>query len=102
MAMKKILLIASCLIVPFLSNNGRAANQFWDNNGTSAATSGTWDTTTKNWATSSTLTASTAVFSNGNFPEFAAGTATTALTITVNSAVTCAGMYDRTSSSVTF
>ena len=82
-----------CLFFSFATNNAHAANKWWDNNGTSAATSGTWDTTSSKWATSSTLTASTGTFANGDFPEFSAGTGTTAsLTITVNSAVTCAGM----------
>jgi autotransporter-associated beta strand protein len=87
--------LSAILCFGFLTQNASAQNQWWDNNGASAPTSGIWDTTTLNWttSTSSNLTASTVVFTNGNFPEFAAGsTAISALTITVNSAVACAGM----------
>lgn len=87
---------AAALCLPlFLAYNAGAAVaiQWWDNNGTSVATSGTWDTGTANWASSSTLTASTADFANGNVPAFAAGTASIAsLTITVPGNVTCAGI----------
>jgi autotransporter-associated beta strand protein len=93
---RKTMLFYSCLFLSLLAFNARGqtvSDQWWDNNGTSTATSGTWDTTTKNWTSSTNLTASTVAFTNDNFPEFAAGTAPiSALTITVNSAVNCAGM----------
>ena len=94
--------IGSCLLSTFLARNAGATNVFWDNNTTSAATSGTWDNTTHNWASSSTLTASTFAYINGNFPEFPGGSTTSAITITVNSAVTCAGMFARTAAPITF
>lgn len=101
--MRKFILTSSCLILSLLARNaGAVTSYYWDNNGTSAATSGTWDTTSTLWTTSTTLTASTVAYINGSFPRFSAGTATTALTITVNSPVTCAGMYAQTSSAVTF
>ena len=62
------------LVFVLLANHAGAANKWWDNNGAGAATSGTWDTTHSYWATSSTLTASTTTFANGDFPEFSAGT----------------------------
>ena len=71
--------------------------QWWDNNGASAATSGTWDETTTNWTSSATLAASTTTFGDGNFPIFAAGSTTiSSLTITVPGAVNCEGMGDAT------
>ena len=84
---------ALCLLFCLLANHAGAANKFWDNNTTSAASSGTWDTTSSDWATSSTLTASPTTFANGDFPEFSAGTTPATMTITVPGPVTCAGMY---------
>lgn len=69
--------------------------QYYDNNGTGTPTSGNWDNTTANWATSSTLTASTGTFTNGNFAAFAGGSTTiSALTIAVPGAITCEGIGD--------
>ncbi len=72
--------------------------QGWGNNGTAAPTSGTWDTTTANWAPSNTLSASMVTFTNGNFALFTASntavTSVSALTITVPGAVTCEGIGD--------
>lgn len=92
-------LTAAAFAVLAASEQTQATNLFWDNNGTSAVTSGTWDSTSAVWATSSTLTTATQAFGSGNFPEFSAGTTPTTLNITVNSAVSCAGMYARTSGS---
>ena len=91
----KLTSTGACLLLALLARNAGASNQWWDNNGASTPTSGTWDTTTANWTTSasSNLTASTVPFTNGNFAEFAAGSGTiTSLTISVPGAVTCAGM----------
>jgi len=85
------------LAFALLADHAGAANQWWDNNGASTPTSGLWDTNTASWtiSTSSNLTASPVVFTNGNFPEFAAGSGTiTALTINVPGPVLCAGMAD--------
>ena len=92
--MNKIAMVGSILMCFLLGYNSFGqVDVWWDNNKASAATSGTWDTTTTNWSLSSALSASTVAFTNGNFPEFAAGSTTiSSLTITVNSAVTCAGM----------
>ena len=80
------------LVFVLLANHAGAANKWWDNNGASAATGGTWDTTTSAWSTTSALTASPTTFASGDVVDFAAGTGTTpTMTITVNSAVTCAG-----------
>ncbi len=98
------ILLFSCLFLSLLARNaGAQTNLWWDNNGTSAATSGTWDTTTTNWSSSSALTAPTGTFANGDCPQFAAGSGLIPnLTITVNTAVTCAGMaVDVTGATVT-
>src|ERR1700712_4534140 len=83
-----------CSLFIFQLHSALAVNVWWDNNGISAATSGIWDTTSNKWSLSTNLTASTVAYTNGNFPEFTAGGNTTvsAITMTVNSAVTCAGM----------
>ena len=79
---------------------GAQTAQWWDNNGASNPSSGTWDTTTTNWANSSTLTASTVAFTNGNFPIFTASSSTNlgTLTVTVPGAVTCEGLGNGTTS----
>ncbi len=74
---------------------------YWDNNGTSTPGSGTWDTTTPNWALTSALTASTVASPSSGYVIFAAGTtAIPTLNIAVNSAVSCAGMQDLTSGAI--
>jgi fibronectin-binding autotransporter adhesin len=101
--MKKLFIYSSCLIVSLLglapgSNAQTGFAQWWDNNGTSPAGSGIWDTTTPNWTTSATLTASTVAFTNGNFALFSAGSgAVGSNTITVATAVTAAGIGNSTS-----
>src|SRR5580704_12294923 len=92
--MYKSILTAGLFLSLAAGNAGaQAVDVWWDNNGTGAPTSGTWDNVTSNWALSSALTASTVAFTNGNFPEFPGGsTSISALTITVSTNVTCAGM----------
>src|SRR5580658_2518520 len=91
-------LFAASICLGLLANYASGqTNEYWDNNGASAATSGTWDNTTHNWALTSSLTASTGTFTNDNFAVFAGGSTTiTALTITVPGAVTCEGIGDGT------
>jgi autotransporter-associated beta strand protein len=80
------------LLFILLANHAGAGILFWDNNGTSTPSSGTWDTTTKNWSPSATgiLTSSTIAFTNGAAAVFCAATTSgpvtngnTTLTITV-------------------
>ncbi len=60
---------------------------YWDNNGTSPAGSGTWDTTSADWGLSAALSANTVKFPSGANTVFT--TSANALsTITVNSAIT--------------
>src|ERR1035438_6129772 len=82
-----------------LANHAGAQTQmWWDNNGPSPATSGTWDQSVSSyWSTTSALSASPTTFSSGNFAIFAAGSTTiSALTINVPNAVTCEGIGDGT------
>jgi len=71
-----------------------AASQYWDNNGLSTPGNGNWDTSTPNWAPTNALTSSPAVFTSGNFAQFAAGSGTiSVLNITMpDNTVTCAGI----------
>ncbi|MGD0258858.1 MAG: PA14 domain-containing protein [Verrucomicrobiota bacterium] len=81
------------LVFCLLANHAAAQTLWWDNNGTGTPSSGTWDTTTANWSPTSALTASPVAFTSGDTALFTAGTAgISALTITVNGAVTCAGL----------
>lgn len=101
--MSKSILPVSCLFLSLLGQTQNLpAQQWWDNNGASAATSGNWDNTTSNWANSSALTASTVPFTSGSFAIFAAGTTQIGnLTVTVPGAVTCDGFGDATTSTGT-
>jgi autotransporter-associated beta strand protein len=94
--MKKLTFIISLLTSSVLAIQSEAQTaQWYDNNSTSPATDGIWDTATPNWAASATLTGSTTTFTDGNFAIFAAGsTAIPALNITVSAAVTCEGIGD--------
>jgi autotransporter-associated beta strand protein len=78
-----------------------AAVFYWDPNGLSAPTSGTWDTTSLQWATSSVLTASPVAWNTANAAVFPAGASgISALTITVNSSFNFAGIFNGVGSSV--
>jgi autotransporter-associated beta strand protein len=99
--MKKLLLHSGTLItsifllIMFVSLRAEAVVYFWDPNGLSAPTSGTWDTTTPQWATTSALTATPVVWdptAAAGFPAGAAGIS--ALTISVNSPIGFAGIYN--------
>ena len=93
---------ALCLGLALLANNAKAANSFWDINGTTAGAggptpSGNWEDAS--WSTDSTGASATATWNEGDFPEFAAGTdATGSYTVTANSDHTIAGMLMNTSS----
>jgi len=92
MSMCKSIVPLSCLILSLAAQNA-GAQQYWDNNGTATPTNGVWDTTTANWAGSSTPTTSTSPYADGSFAYFSAGTTNIAsLAITVNSPVVCTGM----------
>jgi hypothetical protein len=75
--MKKLIFTVALFICGMLACQTNAQTlQYWDDNGISPATDGTWDTTTTNWTGSATLSASTVPFTNGNFAIFAAGSTT--------------------------
>ena len=68
---------------------------YWDNHGTSASGSGTWDLTTAEWAPTATLTASTVAWNTADAAGFTAGTNLGTVTITVNTAnLGCAGVFN--------
>jgi autotransporter-associated beta strand protein len=72
-----------------------AGIDYWDNNGLSAATSGTWDTTTPQWSTSPSFTASPIVWDPAAAAGFPVGsTNVSAFVITVNSTIPFAGIFN--------
>jgi autotransporter-associated beta strand protein len=73
----------------------QAIIDYWDNNGTAAATSGTWDAVTPQWSTTTSFTASPVIWDPTAAAGFPVGnTNLSALTITVNSALNFAGLFN--------
>ena len=101
-AMKKNLLnlkalsAGSCLLAAVLANHAGAAVLYFDPNGASPVTAGTytWDTVTAEWSTSSSLTGSLVVWNSTDAACFCAGSFTGNITVDVNSAINVAGMFD--------
>src|ERR1017187_484391 len=84
-----------CLLFSLLVNHTGATVIYWDNNGASTPTGGTWNTTSSFWATSSVLVASPGKWVTSDAACFTAGaTSPGAITITVNSAINCAGIFN--------
>ncbi len=78
-----------------LSSPAPAIVYYWDPNGLSTPASGIWDTTTPQWSTTSALTATPVVWDPTVAAGFPAGTANiSALTISVNSPIGFAGMFN--------
>lgn len=95
--MKKLILLVWCLVLLSFANTASAAILYWDNNGTGSPTSGTWNTTSSQWATSNTLTTATVVWNSADGAQFTAGTANYGtINITVNSAITVGGILNGT------
>jgi autotransporter-associated beta strand protein len=98
--MKKILLPWLCLVSAVLANNTEATVYFWDPEGATAPSggnlAGTWDTASSKWSTSSAQTASPVAWVSGYAADFSAGSATvtTPFIVTVNSAVSIAGIFN--------
>lgn len=88
--------VGFCLWLATLMNFASAAVLYWDNNGTSTPSGGTWDATTKNWASSSTLTTSTVVWNTADAAVFCAGsTSAGTITVNVNTAnLACGGFFN--------
>src|ERR1017187_5837737 len=83
------------LLFTLLVNHAEATVIYWDNNGASTPSSGTWNTTSSFWATSSVLVASPGKWVTSDAACFTAGaTSPGAITITVNSAINCAGIFN--------
>lgn len=100
-SISKLLPIALSM-VGLIATNARATIYYWDNNGLSAPTSGTWDTTTAQWATSNTPTDTPVPWPN---PAVAAGfpvgtSPLSSLNIEVDSSIDIAGIFNGLSSSV--
>lgn len=87
----------SLLFSIFATSSG-AAVLYWDNNGLSTPTSGTWDLTTPQWATDLSPTASPVVWDPTTAAVFAVTNTgigyLSNLTINVNSAIGIAGIYN--------
>jgi autotransporter-associated beta strand protein len=78
-----------------------AAVWFWDNNGLSPNTSGTWDNVAAEWATNSVLTNGPIVWDPANAAGFPGGAAgISALNITVSGTVACGGVFNGLTSTV--
>ena len=94
--MKKFLLPLICL---FLAHNAKAAVYYWNPEGTAVETAanlaGTWDGSAL-WSTTSAQTATPVAWSSGVAACFSAGatTVTTPFTVTLNSAMTIAGIFN--------
>jgi autotransporter-associated beta strand protein len=68
---------------------------YWDPNGTSTAGSGTWNSTTAQWSTSSSLSSSLVVWNTTNAACFCAGSSSPgAITITVSTIITNQGIFN--------
>src|SRR5690348_11967434 len=92
---RRVLTLAAGLVYSLLLSQAHAVVYYWDPNGLSAPTSGTWDTTTPQWATTSALTATPVVWDPTGAAGFPAGTAgISTLTISVNSPIDFAGIYN--------
>src|SRR5690242_2790514 len=97
----RLFALALGLALSLVANHARAAVYYWDPNGTtSIGGNGTWDTTTKQWSTTSTQSAaaSLVVWNTASAADFcagpASGTSQGTFTITVNSAITMAGIFN--------
>src|SRR5689334_213977 len=79
-----------------LGGQARAANQYWDQNGTAAGggTSGAWDNSpsTTNWTSDPNGTSTTSAWVAGNTAIFSAGTATAAITVTASGTLSLSGI----------
>lgn len=92
---RRLLTLTIGLSYSLLLSQASAIIYYWDPNGLSAPTSGTWDTSTPQWSTTSALTASPVVWDPTAAAGFPAGTAgISALTITVNSPIGFAGTFN--------
>lgn len=98
---RRLLIVAIALFCALLPAKTPAVIYYWDPNGLSAPTSGTWDTTTPQWSTTSALSASPVVWDPTAAAGFPAGTAgISALTITVNSPIGFAGTFNGLTASI--
>lgn len=98
--MKKAHLIRFSLISSFLAINAGASVLYWDPEGTATPTqanlTGTWNTSSAQWSTAYTQTASQTTWNSADAACFSAGTTqvTSPITVTVNSAISIAGIFN--------
>jgi len=95
-ALKILTPAIATLALGLLPNGAKAATLYFDPNAASPVTAGTytWDTTTLEWATSSTLSGSPIAWVQGDNAVFTAGSYTGSLTVDVNSTIDLAGFFD--------
>jgi autotransporter-associated beta strand protein len=98
---RHVVLVAAALLPAFCFTQARAADVYWDINGTTAGSggatpSGSWDSTTQNWSTSSAGSVATQAWNPAgtDVAVFSAGSdATGAYTVTIDSQ-TASGLRD--------
>jgi autotransporter-associated beta strand protein len=84
------------LLFALAANHAGATTLYFDPNGASPVTAGTytWDTTSLEWATSSALSGSLVAWNSADAACFVAGSFTGNITVDVNSAINVAGLFD--------
>lgn len=84
------------LLGALICSSANAAVWYWDPNGLSAPTSGTWDTNVAQWATTATPTASPSLWSSANAAGFIPNTfgSLSTLTINVDQSIGIAGIFN--------
>lgn len=89
----KSFLAFCCLLFSLCISN--AGILYWDPNGTSPATSGTWDTNSLQWSTTNSLSSSLVAWNPSDAACFCAGASSPgAITITINSPINFAGFFN--------
>jgi len=86
----------ACVLSALVAQRAAGAVLYFDPNGPSPVTAGTytWDTVTAEWSTSSALTGSLVAWNSADAANFCAGSFTGNITVDVNSAINVAGIFD--------
>lgn len=100
-------LAAMGLVSGVIPNEARAANLYFDTNGTSSgygiSNGGSYSWDANNWATATGGTTTTGAWGAGDFARFNGGSSGNAYTVTVNNSESMSGLYDTVSGvSMTF
>jgi autotransporter-associated beta strand protein len=86
-----------CALCILLTQKAYSTVYYWDPTGSTATATptGTWDSSTANWSTANTLTATPVAWSPGVAACFCAGTsATGTFTVTLDTTQSCAGIFN--------